>query len=105
MEKLTNHCTLYWWNMGTKTLAFKGTLGELLEKNKIQYLKRKTMTQGINTYHFKNQHGLSFKTTGVDWQLPDIAKQFLQMELVRMGDKATLHVEGVIWRPKVTVNH
>ena len=25
--ELETHCVLHWWNMGTKTLSFKGSLG------------------------------------------------------------------------------
>ena len=103
-DQLEKHCELHWWNGGRKTLSFKGTLAELLEKQGVKYTKRKTENEGIYTFYFKNSHGISFKPTGLISDFAHLAKQFMQMELVRMGDKSQLYVSGV-WRPTVTVNH
>ena len=102
-QKLETYCELHWWNMGKKTLSFKGKLVDLLENQKIKFTKEDTDTNMIFTFHFESPFGISFKTTGLISDFPHLAKQFMQMELVRMGDKSQLHVQGV-WRPTVTVN-
>ena len=100
---LKTYCELYWWNMGTKTLSFKGQLKDLLKEQNITFRKSKTDSEGIYNIHFKSAYGVSFKTKTTIYDFPHIAKQFIQMELVRMGDKSKLHVQGS-WRPTVTVN-
>lgn len=102
-QKLETYCELHWWNMGKKTLSFKGKLVDLLENQNIKFTKEDTDTDGIFTFHFESSYGISFKTRGLISDFPHLAKQAIQMELVRMGDKSQLYVEGV-WRPKVTVN-
>ncbi len=40
--ELGTYCELHWWNMGKKTLSFKGQLGDLLkEQNQNKKKKRK----------------------------------------------------------------
>ena len=102
-KELETYCELHWWNMGSKTLSFKGNLKDLLEEQNITFTKKKTETEGIFTYTFKSSYGISFKTTGLIHDFPLLAKQFIQMELVRMGDKSQLRVVGA-WRPTVNVN-
>ncbi len=100
---LKTYCELYWWNMGKKTLSFKGELKDLLKDQKITFTKRKTETEGIYTFYFKSVHDITFKIRGPINDFSHYAKQFIQMELVRMGDKSRLHVR-CYWRPTVTVN-
>ena len=102
-SKLETYCELYWWNMCKKTLSFKWQLKDLLKKQNITFTKRKTEKEGIYTFHFKSAYGISFKTTGLIHEFTHLAKQVIQMELVRMGDKSQLYVSGS-WRPTVTVN-
>lgn len=101
--KLETYCELHWWNMGKKTLSFKGQLGNLLKNQNITFTKRKTNIDGIFIFHFKSVYGISFKTTGSIYDFSHLAKQVIQMELVRMGDKSQLYVAGT-WRPTVNVN-
>ena len=102
-QKLETYCELHWWNMGKKSLSFKGKLGDLLENQKIKFTKEDTETDGIFTFHFESPYGISFKQTGLISDFAHLAKQSIQMELVRMGDKSQLYVQGA-WRPTVTVN-
>lgn len=102
-KELETYCELYWWNGGRKTLSFKGNLKDLLKEQKITYTKRKTEIGGIFTFYFKSSYNVSFKVNGLISEFKHYAKQFIQMELVRMGDKSKLYVEGA-WRPTVTVN-
>ena len=102
-SKLETYCELHWWNMGRKTLSFKGNLGDLLRQQNITFTKKKTEREGIFTFHFKSAYGISFKTTGLMHDFIHLAKQVIQMELVRMGDKSQLYVAGA-WRPTVNVN-
>lgn len=103
-KELQTYCELHWWNMGKKTLSFKGCLGDLLKQQHISFTKRKTDVDGRFIFHFKNPFGISFKTNGTIYDFPLLAKQAIQMELVRLGDKSQLYVNGC-WRPTVTVNH
>ena len=104
LEKhLDTYCELHWWNMGKKTLSFKGTLSELLKLHDVKYTCTRTDSEHSYLFKFKNPYGIKFESRGLLSDFPHLAKQFMQMELVRMGDKSKLYVEGV-WRPTVTVN-
>lgn len=102
-ERLETYCELHWWNGGKKTLSFKGQLAGLLKAQNISFTKRKTETEGIFKFSFKSSYGISFTSTGLPHDFPHLAKQAIQMELVRMGDKSQLYVSGC-WRPVVNVN-
>ena len=39
-QELETYCELHWWNMGKKTLSFKGNLGDLLKEQNITFSKR-----------------------------------------------------------------
>ena len=91
------------WNMGKKTLSFKGDLASLLKYQNIKYTCRKTNSEHFYNFKFTNLNGITFTKKGLLSDFSHLAKQFMQMELVRMGDKSQLYVEGV-WRPTVTVN-
>ncbi len=101
--QLETYTELHWWNMGKKTLSFKGQLDSLLKEQTISFSKRATKTEGIYKFRFKSGHGISFTANGTIQDFPHLAKQVIQMELTRMGDKSQLYVSGC-WRPKVTVN-
>jgi len=102
-KELEALCELHWWNMGKKTLSFKGELRDLLREQRITFTKRKTDTEGIFTFYFKSAYGVSYKVNGAIDDFRHNAKRFIQMELVRMGDKSQLYV-AACWRPTVTVN-
>ena len=102
-EELDAYCELYWWNFGKKTMDYKGSLKGLLKRQGIKFNKKKTEIEGIYTFYFKNDYGVSFKVNATINGFRHHAKQFIQMDLVRMGDKAQLYVTGS-WRPLVTVN-
>lgn len=102
-NELETYCELYWWNMGRKTLSFKGQLKDLLKLQQITFTKAKTKIDGFYTFKFRNPFGITFKVNGSISDFRHYAKQFLQMELVRMGDKSQLYVSGA-FRPTVTVN-
>ena len=102
-KELKTYCELHWWNMGKKTLSFKGELGDLLKDQHITFTRKNTDREGIFTYNFKRAYSISFKQTGTINDFTHLAKQAIQMELVRMGDKSQLYVSGC-WRPTVNVN-
>lgn len=102
-KQLETYCELHWWNMGKKTLSFKGNLRDLLKEQNIKFSKKKTETEGLFLFHFKSSYGVSFKVRGQMHDFPHLAKQAIQMELVRMGDRSRLYVAGT-WRSTVTVN-
>ena len=103
-EELKTYCELFWWNMGRKTLSYKGDLKGLLASQKIKFRVRKTENDYIFKYYFSSPYGIKFTTTGSLNDFESLAKQFVQMELVRMGDKSMLYV-NCLYRPIVTVNH
>jgi hypothetical protein len=102
-DVLKTYCELHWWNMGKKTLDFKGELKDLLKEQRITYSKRKTDKEGLYIFTFKNDYGITYKTRDTIMNFKYVAKKFIQMELVRLGDKSQLYVQGVC-RPTVTVN-
>lgn len=103
-QELNTYCTLHWWNFGKKTLQFKGTLKDLLNEQKVNFKISKTDNELIYNYTFTNPFGITFKSKGGQSDFKFYAKQFLQMEMCRMGDKSTIYVNGA-WRPTVTINH
>lgn len=102
-DSLERYCELHWWNMGRKTLSFKGNLKDLLKDQNITFTKRKTEIEGFFNYRFKSETGIVFKVRGSGYDFAHYANQFIQMELVRMGDPSQLYVQGT-FRPTVTVN-
>jgi len=102
-KELETYCELHWWNMGRKTLSFKGRLKDLLNEQKISFTKRKTDLEGIYIFKFKSPYGITFEVKCPTHDFKHNAKQMIQMELVRMGDKSQLYVSGS-WRPTVNVN-
>jgi hypothetical protein len=103
-KELSTYCELHWWNMGSKTLSFKGELKDLLKEQSITFTKRKTDNEYLYVFYFKNIHGITFKTRGTINDFTHYVKQFIQMELVRMGDKSQLYVANT-WRSTVNVNY
>lgn len=101
--ELQKYCELHWWNMGKKTLSFKGELKDLLISERISYSIGETDRLGLFMFTFKNDNGITFEKRGILEDFAFLAKLFIQMELVRMGDKSQLYVRGVS-RPKVNVN-
>ena len=85
-NQLKTYCELHWWNMGKKTLYFKGELSELLKTQSITFSKKKTEDDGLYIFTFKNTY-ITFKVRAIISDFALYAKQFIQMELVRMGDK------------------
>ena len=102
-NELETYCELHWWNMGKKTLDFKGSLSHLLAKQRITYSKKQSDVDGLYIFKFKNDYGITFTQRGSVSDFRHFAKQFIQMELVRMGDKSQLYVSGS-FRPTLTVN-
>ncbi len=103
MKELERYCELYWWNSGKKTLEFKGQLKNLLKEQKITFTKRKSEIEGFYIFTFKSAYNITYKVRCSLYDFPHYAKQFIQMELVRMGDKSQLYVKGT-YRPTVNVN-
>ena len=102
-KELETFCELHWWNGGRKTLSFKGELQDLLKKQGVKFTKRKSDIEGLYNFVFRNDYGVVYKVRGQVSDFAYYAKKFLQMELVRMGDKSQLYVAGT-FRPTVTVN-
>lgn len=102
-KQLKTYCELHWWNMGKKTLSFKGTLSELLKQENVKYTCTRTDSEHFYKFKFTSVNGITFIKNGLLHDFPHLAKQFIQMELVRMGDKSKLYV-ACEWRPTVTVN-
>lgn len=103
-KQLETKCIEYFWNMGKKTICFQGSLRDLLKKHDFTFTKKNAEIKGLFIFHFKNSYGVSFKVRGTISDFSHLAKQAVQMELVRMGDKSMLSV-NCGWRPTVTVNH
>ena len=102
-QYLETYCELHWWNFRKKTLDFKGSISELLKSKKISYKCIKTEREGVFKITFKNDYGIIFSQKKTLSEFPFLAKQFIQMELVRMGDKSQLYVQNT-FRPTVTIN-
>lgn len=102
-KELEANCQLHWWNGGRKTLSYEGNLKGLLDAHNIKVTAIKNNDTGIYKFYFKSIHGITFTVTGTIDDFTHLAKQAVQMELVRMGDKSQLYVD-CSWRPTVNVN-
>jgi hypothetical protein len=80
--------TIYWWNCGNKTLDFKGSLKDYLEKRNIKY----TTTKEGN-YKFKFTVGRT-KVESVESNFDSGAFTVIKLYLTAMGDKTIIEMGG-----------
>ena len=90
-DKLNKHIEIYWWNMGTKTLDFKGTVKDCLKDKNITFQRRKRKDYpDLYEYHFKINVGscnIKLKSTQ---DFETIVKNVLVMYLTYLGDRSKL---------------
>lgn len=104
-EGLKSYCEIYWWSIDyrDKTLCFSGSLKRYIDDHNIKYKIEPTQLSDVYRFKFKNDYGIQYSTKGLISDFSYYAKQFIQMEAVRMGDPTEIRVE-CSWRPTVTVN-
>lgn len=94
---LKNPITIYWWNMGTKTIDFKGTLKECLENKKITYTEViHPDLKHITGYRFEYKQGSSTMNFLSYDAFENSVILMLSTQLIQLGDKARLHFRGMI---------
>ena len=87
---LNDNLLIHWWNFGTKTLCFKGTVKEYLTKHQIEYkVKIRTdTTYELLQFTFKFSIGsmqeISYKVNSLE----DGVRMALNIKLSYLGDKS-----------------
>lgn len=95
---LKENIIIHWWNFGKKTLDFKGTVKEYLDKNKVE----------IQIKYYQDEHHnferniISAKFTCGQFQeikfvchsLEDTVRMIINFNLAYMGDKAQFEFSG-----------
>jgi hypothetical protein len=79
---------IYWWNFGSKTLDFKGTLKDYLQKRNIKYRKTKE-----GNYKFKFTIGRT-KVESIESNFDSGAFTAIKLYLTATGDKTTIEMAG-----------
>lgn len=91
--------TAYWWNFGSKKKDYSGTLYGLLNHKDINVKKVVyKINLNLDCYVFKIPNGITYKHFGGVYDGAFVA---LKLYYARMGDKATVNVQG----RSFTINH
>lgn len=90
-DALNSSLVVYWWNLGRKTLDFKGTYRD--------YLKR----IGAKYSMIKNGYRFRISTSTSSFQLDSISSKFIEtandaivLFLTLMGDKASINSTNIV---------
>ena len=88
--------TIYWWNLGTKTLDFKGPIGKFLEEKSIKVARIKhPSVKGIKGYRFLIKPNYVCRFDSWD-DFPKAASNAIRIYLMLLGDKTVFKdAEGV----------
>ena len=91
--------TIYWWNMGDKTLDHKGTIKSYLLKRDIKVTQIKNTKNPYSTtikgYRFKIRTWSSYVIfDGFNRSYDDLAIDAIKIWLMLMGDKAKIETEN-----------
>ena len=90
-EILNSELTIHWWNFGTKTLSFKGSVKDYLIKEKVKYsikTEKNEWCEGLKitiNYNCGNLNNLRFTTNNLE----DAVRMVINIKLSYMGDKST----------------
>ena len=96
--------TIYWWNMGHKTLDYKGTIkGYLIKRRTSMHQISHPYSNTIKGYRFKIGTSSSYVIfDGFNRAYDDLAIDAIKIWLTLMGDKATIETENrnynINWR-------
>ena len=95
---LKENIIIHWWNFGKKTLDFKGTVQEYLEKNKvkisIRYYQDEEHNFERNIISAKFNCGQFQEVKFVCHSLEDVVRMVINFNLAYMGDKAKFEFLG-----------
>jgi hypothetical protein len=94
-EKENTPIKIYWWNMGHKTLDYKGTIKEYLIKRDIRVHQIKDPYDTTKGYRFKIRVGSPHVIfDGFNRSYEDLAIDAIKIRLMLMGDKARIDTES-----------
>ena len=95
---LKEDITIHWWNFGKKTLNFKGTVKEYLNKNKVEiqikYYQDEEYNFERNIISAKFQCGQFQEVKFKCHSLEDTVRMIINFNLAYMGDKAQFEFSG-----------
>ena len=95
---LKENITIHWWNFGKKTLDFKGTIKEYLNKNKVEiqikYYQDQEHNFERNIISAKFTCGQFQEIKFVCHNLEDTVRMIINFNLSYMGDKAQFEFLG-----------
>ena len=95
---LKENIIIHWWNFGKKTLDFKGTVKEYLDKNKVKLTVKYYQDEEHNfercliTVKFSCGNLTNIKF--VCHNLEDAVRMIINFNLAYMGDKAQFEFSG-----------
>lgn len=96
-EILKTPITIYWWNMGDKTIDFKGSLGNCLVDKKISFTKVKhPELKHITGYRFKYKQGSSTMNYLSYDSFENSVILMISTQLIKLGDRARLQYKGMV---------
>ena len=95
---LKENIIIHWWNFGKKTLDFKGTVKEYLNKNKVEikikYYQDEEHNFERNIISAKFTCGQFQEVKFVCHSLEDVVRMVINFNLAYMGDKAQFEFSG-----------
>ena len=95
---LKENITIHWWNFGKKTLDFKGTVQEYLDKNKVKLTIKYYQDEEHNfercLIKVKFSCGNLTEINFVCHNLEDAVRMIININLSYMGDKAKFEFLG-----------
>ena len=95
---LKENIIIHWWNFGKKTLGFKGTVQEYLDKNKVKISIKYYQDEEHNfercLISAKFKRGQFQEVKFVCHSLEDAIRMIINFNLAYMGDRAQFEFSG-----------
>jgi hypothetical protein len=97
IEKILNsNLVIHWWNCGSKTLDFNGTVKEYLDNLKVKYTIKTEKTEFCERLSFtvKFQIGSLQKISFTTGRFEDVIRMVVNTKLTYLGDKSRYTLLG-----------
>ena len=86
---LNSNLLIHWWNFGSKTLCFKGSVKEYLEREKITYKVTLRKDTNFEQLFFKVKFSVgSMNYNFTCYSIDDVVRMSINIRLSYLGDKA-----------------
>lgn len=94
---MNTYLVIHWFNCGKKTLDFKGTAKEYLQREQIKYTVTPILHKDLNIETLKIRCKFSCGSLNIDFTtntFEDMVRMCINIRLSYMGDKATFSFYG-----------